>query len=1453
MNRVVRLCTMALLLTLVLLLAPIEAACAQDQRPPDEPDPVASSQVAGMWQVSTTADSYTVWRKDINSDCSFSDHKYTLDIPADPDTMSDISYTMTNYDVDYNDPQGCAGGPEVDHMFFNGHFLGILTGANNSWSVNSWPLDPSQVVSGTNDIYIDTDAPGTGCWCVGVGYIEVRAKLGFEVVKHTPQSDDKNRDFHKDKLDLTVTFSNEYDASTLTDDTFKLEYRAPRLLVLWKWEQVPGSFTQLGPDEFRFVPDADLKDGVRYRATVKGGSSGVKSKEGAVLKGDTVWRFWTVPNLDLTGSFDYGGGSICPPSADPCPGLDLTVFQVARNATMVSGGKPAVARLYMRWKEHTDVFWLDRVKAMDVNASVSVDGTTYGKRETVKRPDRYGKAEIRAANNTVNLYHTPHAGFNYRAEVIPHPQTNATPVKYTQHLNLATSPRSPSIRFDYYVLKDGVWAGGVPANARTDGINLMTSGSQFVTDQFPVLGTTFDQMGDYTIGYTATGTIIDAGCEDVREVECPGSGNQAEWMCVYEKLETMRGGHKFVVATVPDNFCPGATAFAVEEKVVMHQSGTPANDGTIAHELGHIYGISTANNPNQGHRNDSDGVEGFQVRTKTNRSHVENPDKAISLMHTTVQPEGTQWIHNDDYTTLLGTVTVSGLKATTVSAPGSYLIVSGYIDTDAGTVDLTPAFLQEVPNDPPSATGDCTIELLDGANAVLAADHVTPGVDVHIDMQGETSGSASVGSAASVEPQYFTVSLPWDASAQRLRVTCDSAVLLTEERTASAPTVDFDSLTDGDDLSGVRTLSWTGNDPDSSELAYQLQVSEDEGANWTPLTPVGPHTTFDLDTTLLASQDDVQLRVMVTDGFNTAYAVRTVNIVNVLTVVGVLPIDGAGDVDVNTPVQALFVTDVATPTLEGAGFQLLRDSSHPIPGTVAYDAHSRVGVFSPQTPLQDNTSYTARLAASVEDVNGNSLGSTYEWSFTTAADTMPPLVIHTSPADGELDVPPNALVQARFNEAMDASTLTESSFQLLDEDENPVAGAVSYDPASRQALFTPASDLTTDTAYKARLTTDVTDAAGNALEGAYEWHFTTGDAATPNGVRIVGNYNDQANDVDGDGLYDNLTIYVDVEVLSADTYNLNGRLEDKFGELLAWQTTGNVYLIPGIHTLQLVFDSVPIRSNGVDGPYVLDALNFYHVGDPSLSAIRLNPYQTFPYEVTGFYSVMTLGGLPDQLLEWNTTRDNAFNLKDYTTHDTQPLEDVTYSILINTDPTVGVSIDDDDNVDINPPPDTEAESDVTIEARDSLGNRVLSTFHISVQAPRDSSLVAFAEPTMGMHGSQDIEVEIYDQWGRLFTGTATVAFETTLGTVAPVTVTTTSGTASTTLSSGGATGTAFVTIATENASTIVAVDVVQMTPIGGLTQPLSVPQLVPWISLAALAGLCRLLASRIAALRKRKG
>ena len=61
----------------------------------------------------------------------------------------------------------------------------------------------------------------------------------------------------------------------------------------------------------------------------------------------------------------------------------------------------------------------------------------------------------------------------------------------------------------------------------------------------------------------------------------------------------------------------------------------------------------------------------------------------------------------------------------------------------------------------------------------------------------------------------------------------------------------------------------------------------------------------------------------------------------------------------------------------------------PVPGSVTWSAHRLV--LDPDGALLGNTTYTARLSASLEDVAGNPIGSAFSWGFTTTgAPNLPP-------------------------------------------------------------------------------------------------------------------------------------------------------------------------------------------------------------------------------------------------------------------------------------------------------------------------------------------------------------------------------------------------------------------------------------------------------------------------------
>ena len=113
---------------------------------------------------------------------------------------------------------------------------------------------------------------------------------------------------------------------------------------------------------------------------------------------------------------------------------------------------------------------------------------------------------------------------------------------------------------------------------------------------------------------------------------------------------------------------------------------------------------------------------------------------------------------------------------------------------------------------------------------------------------------------------------------------------------------------------------------------------------------------------------------------------------------------------------------------------------------------------------------------------------------TTTADTTPPMVSDTSPANAATGVAPNSSVSATFSKAMTNSTLSTASFTLRPTSGGAaVAGTVIVNGDT--AMFVPSINLAASTQYTATITSAAKDAAGNALAANYAWQFTTGAAA----------------------------------------------------------------------------------------------------------------------------------------------------------------------------------------------------------------------------------------------------------------------------------------------------------------------------------------------------------------------
>ena len=212
------------------------------------------------------------------------------------------------------------------------------------------------------------------------------------------------------------------------------------------------------------------------------------------------------------------------------------------------------------------------------------------------------------------------------------------------------------------------------------------------------------------------------------------------------------------------------------------------------------------------------------------------------------------------------------------------------------------------------------------------------------------------------------------------------------------------------------------------------------------------------------------------------------------TVSSVAPLDAASGACSSTVVTATFSAAMNPASIDGVTFTLTGPGTAAVAGVVSYSASSNTATFTPTSTLALGTIYTATITTGATDAYGIALASNYVWAFTTGTSPCaPPAVASEIPANAATGVCPATVVTATFSEAMNAATISATTFTLAGPGTTAVAGAVSY--AGSTATFTPSSALALNTVYTATITTGAQDPSGNALAANFVWTFTTSTTA----------------------------------------------------------------------------------------------------------------------------------------------------------------------------------------------------------------------------------------------------------------------------------------------------------------------------------------------------------------------
>ena len=112
-------------------------------------------------------------------------------------------------------------------------------------------------------------------------------------------------------------------------------------------------------------------------------------------------------------------------------------------------------------------------------------------------------------------------------------------------------------------------------------------------------------------------------------------------------------------------------------------------------------------------------------------------------------------------------------------------------------------------------------------------------------------------------------------------------------------------------------------------------------------------------------------------------------------------------------------------------------------------------------------------------------------------------VVTTDPMNNAVDVVLDKVITATFNTAMDAKTITSSTF-VIKQGTNVIAGTVAATANPAVYTFTPTVPLLPFTVYTGTITTGATDNFSTSLVSNYVWTFTTIPQVTLSANPVIG-------------------------------------------------------------------------------------------------------------------------------------------------------------------------------------------------------------------------------------------------------------------------------------------------------------------------------------------------------------
>jgi hypothetical protein len=229
------------------------------------------------------------------------------------------------------------------------------------------------------------------------------------------------------------------------------------------------------------------------------------------------------------------------------------------------------------------------------------------------------------------------------------------------------------------------------------------------------------------------------------------------------------------------------------------------------------------------------------------------------------------------------------------------------------------------------------------------------------------------------------------------------------------------------------------------------------------------------------------------------------------TVTAVSPADKLAGVPVNARISLAFSGPIDPTTVNGSTVQLSGGGQTLMPASISFTNNNQTVEITPQAPLPVSTLMTLTISG-VTDVAGNPVATqaTHFITGTTAA-TAAPGVVAVNPLANATGVPVNVAVSLQANVAIDSTSVTTSTFRVLDNtlSQSPVSGAYSLSADGGTAYFLPVAQLAANHNFSVYFNGyGMTDLAGDALASCSNcfnnFSFTTGTAASTSAPQVTG-------------------------------------------------------------------------------------------------------------------------------------------------------------------------------------------------------------------------------------------------------------------------------------------------------------------------------------------------------------